>query len=98
MPADSSTAGASAMGSRADAAASGAADCARRGCSRIVVVEDNADAAESLAMLLELLGHEVRIAPDGPAALEAATATPPHVMLIDIGLPGMDGYEVARRI
>ena len=49
-------------------------------------------------MLLELLGHRVRAVGDGPSALEAALANPPDVMLIDIGLPGMDGYEVARQV
>jgi CheY-like chemotaxis protein len=66
--------------------------------ARVLIVEDNPDAAESLRMLLELLGHRVRVAPDGLAALEAAHASPPEVMLIDIGLPGMDGYELAHRL
>ena len=65
--------------------------------ARILVVEDNAEAAESLATLLEVLGHEVHVAHDGPAALELARAKTPRVLLVDIGLPGMDGYEVARR-
>ncbi|WP_426110858.1 hybrid sensor histidine kinase/response regulator [Massilia sp. PWRC2] len=64
----------------------------------ILVVDDNEDLAQSLAMLLELEGHEVRTAHDGPAALEAAAAGRPQVMLLDIGLPGLDGFEVARRI
>jgi two-component system CheB/CheR fusion protein len=66
--------------------------------ARVLVVEDNADTAESLTMLLELLGHRVRAAYDGVAALDAARANVPDVMLVDIGLPGMDGYEVARRV
>jgi two-component system, sensor histidine kinase len=66
--------------------------------ARILVVEDNADTAESLTMLLEVLGHHVRAAHDGVAALDAARANVPDVMLVDIGLPGMDGYEVARRV
>ncbi len=66
--------------------------------TRILMVEDNPDAAESLTMLLELLGHRVRAVHDGQAALEAAHANIPDVMLVDIGLPGMDGFEVARRI
>jgi PAS domain S-box-containing protein len=70
---------------------------AKRGV-RVLLVEDNPDAAESLTMLLELLGHRVRSAPDGVAALDAARANPPDVMLVDIGLPGIDGYEVARRV
>jgi PAS domain S-box-containing protein len=65
--------------------------------ARILVVEDNVQAAESLVTLLELLGHEVHVAHDGRAALELARAKSPRVLLVDIGLPGMDGYEVARR-
>ncbi len=63
---------------------------------RVLVVDDNADAAESLAMLLRLWGHDVAVAQDGPAALRTAAARPPEVALLDIGLPGMDGYELAR--
>jgi CheY-like chemotaxis protein len=66
--------------------------------ARVLVVEDNADTADALTMLLELLGHRVRAAHDGMAALDAAHANVPDVMLVDIGLPGMDGYEVARRV
>ncbi|MBT2794763.1 hybrid sensor histidine kinase/response regulator [Paraburkholderia strydomiana] len=65
---------------------------------RIIVVDDNQDAAESLAMLLELDGHEVRTAGDGPAGLQLAHDFCPQAVLLDIGLPGIDGYEVARRI
>ncbi|HSK75188.1 MAG TPA: PAS domain-containing protein [Thermoanaerobaculia bacterium] len=64
--------------------------------SRILLVEDNQDAAAALAELLRIWGHEVEVAYDGPAALEAAKASPPEMVLLDIGLPGMDGYEVAR--
>ncbi len=66
--------------------------------ARVLVVEDNPDTAESLKMLLELLGHRVRTVYDGVAALDAAHGSPPDVMLVDIGLPGMDGYELARRV
>jgi two-component system CheB/CheR fusion protein len=66
--------------------------------ARVLIVEDNADAAESLMLLLELLGLQVRTAPDGPAALDAARASRPDLMLIDIGLPGMNGYELAEQI
>jgi CheY-like chemotaxis protein len=66
--------------------------------TRVLIVEDNADAAESLVMLLELLGLRARSAADGFAALETARSNPPDVMLIDIGLPGMSGYELAERI
>jgi signal transduction histidine kinase/ActR/RegA family two-component response regulator len=67
-------------------------------CARVLVVEDNPDTAETLAMLLELLGHRVRSVYDGVAALDTARSSPPDVMLVDIGLPGMDGYELARRV
>jgi CheY-like chemotaxis protein len=65
---------------------------------RVLVVDDNVDAAQSLALLLEASGHEVRIAHTGPTALEAALDYRPNVALLDIGLPKMDGYEVAKRI
>jgi signal transduction histidine kinase/ActR/RegA family two-component response regulator len=65
---------------------------------RILVVDDNVDGAASLAMLLRLWGHDVAVAHDGPAALRAADAQRPQVALLDIGLPGMDGYELARRL
>jgi two-component system CheB/CheR fusion protein len=64
----------------------------------VLLVEDNRDAAEGTSMLLQLLGHRVRVAHDGVAAIDAARADPPDVILLDIGLPGADGYEVARRI
>jgi signal transduction histidine kinase/ActR/RegA family two-component response regulator len=70
----------------------------RVGGVAVLLVEDNRDAAESTTMLLEVLGHAVAVAHDGPAALSSATCSPPDVMLVDLGLPGMDGYEVARRI
>ena len=65
---------------------------------RILVVDDNRDAADSLGMLLRVLGADVRIARDGSEALQAFGAYDPAVVLLDIGMPGMDGYEVARRI
>jgi two-component system CheB/CheR fusion protein len=65
---------------------------------RVLVIEDNRDAAESLRMLLELLGHEVRVAYTGPEAVQTASQWQPHVVISDIGLPGLDGYEVARRL
>ena len=61
-------------------------------------MDDQADAARSLARLLKTWGHEVYVAHDGPAALEAARAHAPELVLLDIGLPGMDGHEVARRL
>src|SRR5262249_23133689 len=65
---------------------------------RILLVDDNVDAAESLSMLLGLQGHEVRVAHDGQTALRAAEEFQPEVVLLDIGLPRMDGNEVARRL
>jgi CheY-like chemotaxis protein len=65
---------------------------------RILVVDDNHDSADSLARLLQVMGHETAIAYDGPSAVNAAETFRPHVVLLDIGLPVVDGYEVARRI
>jgi two-component system CheB/CheR fusion protein len=65
---------------------------------RVLVVEDSRDAAATLCLLLRGLGHEVHMAHDGPAALEAARQHRPDVVLLDIGLPHMDGYEVAQRL
>lgn len=65
---------------------------------RVLVVDDNRDAAESLAMLLEISGYEVRVAYDGMQALEELERFHPDVVLLDIGMPGLDGYEVARRM
>lgn len=62
---------------------------------RILVVDDNRDCAESLCMLLRISGDEVRVAHDGPSALEAADAFRPDVAVLDIGMPGMNGYELA---
>ncbi|WP_427306370.1 hybrid sensor histidine kinase/response regulator [Cupriavidus sp. H39] len=63
---------------------------------RILLVDDNRDAADSLAMLLEMCGHEVTIAYDGSEALHVAPRCRPHIALIDLAMPGMDGYEVVR--
>jgi PAS domain S-box-containing protein len=65
---------------------------------RVLVVDDNVDAAKTLGQLLRLAGHEVSLAHDGAAALAAAVAAPPDLVLLDIGLPGMDGYAVAARL
>ncbi|HEY6829496.1 MAG TPA: PAS domain S-box protein, partial [Gemmatimonadaceae bacterium] len=65
---------------------------------RVLVVDDNRDAADSLAALIDVLGHEATVFNDGRDALAAAAARLPDVVLLDIGLPGMDGFEVARRI
>ena len=65
---------------------------------RILIVEDHRDTAEGLAMLLRMQGHDVVTVADGPSALEACGERPPDVVLLDIGLPGMDGYEAGRRL
>jgi signal transduction histidine kinase/CheY-like chemotaxis protein len=65
---------------------------------RILVVEDNRDAADSMAMILEMMGHEVQSAYDGVAGIELAATFRPNLVFLDIGLPGLNGYEVARRI
>lgn len=62
------------------------------------MVDDNVDTADSLTLLVELLDHDVRTAYDGPTALEIAVEYRPNVALLDIGLPGLNGYEVATRI
>ena len=65
---------------------------------RVLVVDDSVDAAETLTMLLQLSGHEVRTAHDGLAGVQAALEYAPHVVLLDIGLPGMNGFDVAKRL
>ena len=65
---------------------------------RILIVDDNVDAAEMVGMQVTLMGHEVRIACDAFAALEAARSYRPEIAFLDIGLPGMNGYELARRL
>jgi PAS domain S-box-containing protein len=71
-----------------------------RGAQRrsVLVVDDNADAAASMAHLLRMVGHEVEIEHDGPAALDHIARSKPDVLLLDIGLPGMSGYEVAKHV
>lgn len=64
----------------------------------MLVVDDNVDAAALLGELLRLLGHEPLIAHDGPAALAVVVKEQPQLAILDIGLPGMDGYELARRL
>jgi signal transduction histidine kinase/ActR/RegA family two-component response regulator len=76
----------------AEAAAAGG------GCRHVLVVEDNADNRDTLVMLLESLGHEVVAAIDGPSGVELGLASRPEVAIVDIGLPGFDGFEVGRRL
>jgi signal transduction histidine kinase len=75
-----------------------AGDGAARAAHRVLVVDDNDDSAASLAMLLEAMGNEARTARDGLEALEVGAAFRPDVVLLDIGLPRLNGYEAARRI
>jgi CheY-like chemotaxis protein len=75
-----------------------AAETGDSGGWRVLVVDDNVDAARSLAMLLELRGLRTWTAHDGPTAIKTAEQVRPDLILLDIGLPQMDGYEVARRI
>ena len=65
---------------------------------RVVVIEDNRDAADTLRILLEILGNEVRVAYTGPEGVKAVTAWRPDAVISDIGLPGLDGYGVAREL
>ena len=65
---------------------------------RILVADDNHDAAEALSLQLQLAGHDVRTAHDGVEALAAAKAFVPDIVLLDLGMPKMDGYEVARQL
>ena len=65
---------------------------------RLMVIDDNKDAAESMSMLFELWGHEVVCVYDGRAALQTAAQFRPDAVFLDIGLPGMDGYEIAERL
>ena len=64
----------------------------------MLVVDDNRDAARSLAEIVEMLGHTTEVAYDGPSAIEKSSANPPDIVLCDLGLPGMSGYEVARAL
>src|SRR5687768_9385127 len=70
----------------------------RPGTHRILVVDDNRDAADSLEVLLRAYGHEVTVAYDGLEAVEAARTFRPDIALLDIGLPKLNGFDVARRI
>jgi CheY-like chemotaxis protein len=70
----------------------------RASTRRILVVDDNQDAALSLAMMLNIMGNETQIAHDGVEALDVAAAFQPDVVLLDIGLPRLNGYDVCRRL
>jgi CheY-like chemotaxis protein len=65
---------------------------------RVLVADDNRDSAESMAALLTLLGHRVRVAHDGAEAVEAAEGFRPQLILMDVGMPRLDGYDATRRI
>jgi two-component system OmpR family response regulator len=65
---------------------------------RVLVVDDCADTRETIALLVDLCGHDARTARDGPAALAVAAGYRPDVVLLDVAMPGMDGWEVARRL
>lgn len=88
---------ASASGPPPQAAGRPAAPTTAAPTCRVLVVDDNHDAADSLAMLLRLAGHDVRTAYNGSAALELSASFGPEAVVLDIGLPGMNGYELARR-
>ncbi|HVS09713.1 MAG TPA: PAS domain S-box protein [Planctomycetota bacterium] len=83
---------------RGTATQAGEAPCAPRKRRRILVVDDNQASANLLALFLRERGHQVHHAENGPAALDAAGRFAPEIVLLDLGLPGMDGYEVARRL
>jgi CheY-like chemotaxis protein len=65
---------------------------------RVLLVDDNADSTEPLSLLLQAKGHHTRVAVDGAEAIATADEFQPHCVVLDLGLPGMDGYEVARRL
>ena len=75
-----------------------AATAASAGGRRILIADDNEDAVESLALLLNMMGNETRTAPDGLAALQVGETFAPEIALLDIGMPKLNGYDAARRI
>jgi PAS domain S-box-containing protein len=81
-----------------DTGASGKDHAANLPAHRVLVVDDNQDAANTLALLLQLAGQDVQTVYDGPSALSVAKAFRPSLVFLDIGMPGMDGYEVARQL
>jgi len=74
------------------------ARAALRAARRVVIIEDNADIRDGLQLFLEQCGHHVDVAEDGYAGIQRVLETRPEIVLVDIGLPGLDGYEVARTI
>ncbi|HYM48608.1 MAG TPA: response regulator, partial [Burkholderiaceae bacterium] len=73
-------------------------DAPANGSRRILIADDNEDSAASLAMLLNIMGNDARTAPDGLAALDLGATFAPEMVLLDIGMPKLDGYDAARRI
>jgi CheY-like chemotaxis protein len=69
-----------------------------RSAARILVVDDNVDLAQGLARMLRILGYQVQVAHDGPSGLDLARQLNPEFIVLDIGLPGMDGYQIAAHI
>jgi CheY-like chemotaxis protein len=65
---------------------------------RVLVVDDNRESVETLSMLLQLKGHDARVAEDGDEAIAIADSYHPHVVVLDLSLPGRDGYEIAREL
>jgi PAS domain S-box-containing protein len=84
--------------SRADGQGAEGRTPAKSRCRRVLVVDDNVDSAESTAMLLRLWGHEAQTVHDGPSVLRAVREFGPEIILLDIGLPGISGYEVAQQL
>ena len=84
--------------SSAGAAASPREPVSGGGRRRLLVIDDNVDSAESLAMLLSLAGHETHVASNGPDGLAQADALRPDAVLLDLGMPGLSGFEVCRRL
>ncbi|MGH8260778.1 MAG: response regulator [Steroidobacteraceae bacterium] len=84
-------------GPAVDAGSEPGSDGAGDGATRILIVDDNPDIIESTSLILELAGYAVRSALSGQAALDLAPAFRPSIVLLDIGMPGLDGYAVARR-
>ena len=84
--------------SAASSAPAGPNAASRSTTRRVLVADDNIDAADTMAALLRLSGHTVAVAYDGPQAFESARSAPPDVAVLDIGMPGMDGYDLARTI